>query len=255
MRGNENSAGRGSAGRGAARSARARPRLLDLVLPVNCAGCGRQGTHWCLPCAGELSRPHRVRLPVLGQRPPVYALGVYRGAARRAVLAYKERGRRVLAGVFAERLAAGVRFAHAGPGPWWIVPAPSRWWAARRRGGAHMLRVARELARRLRADGCAAEVLDCLRLGPGAVDAARLAHADRPANLSGRLRARPPRRPPPGGVLLVDDVITTGATVAESAAVLDGVRCAPELVLSVTAVDPRAAGPGRPLRAPGGRPR
>ncbi|MHA6801093.1 ComF family protein [Bounagaea algeriensis] len=174
----------------------------------------------------------------------MYALGAYRGAARRAVLAYKERGRRALAGVFAERLAAGMRAAHAACGPWWIVPAPSRWWAARRRGGAHMLRVARELSRGLRAGGCAAEVFECLRLGPGAVDAARLAHADRPANLAGRLRARPPSRPPPGGVLLIDDVITTGTTVAESAAALEQVQCRPELVLAVTAVDPRAVEPG-----------
>ena len=174
----------------------------------------------------------------------MYALGAYGGAARRAVLSYKERGRRVLAGVFAERLAAGMRAVHAAGGAWWIVPAPSRWWAARRRGGAHMVRVARELSRRLRAVGCAAEVFDCLRLGPGAVDAARLAHVDRPANLAGRLRARPPSRPPPGGVLLIDDVITTGTTLTESVAALERVGCSPDLVMAVTAVDPRAVDVG-----------
>ncbi|MGW0439301.1 ComF family protein, partial [Nocardia sp. NPDC003054] len=71
--------------------------LLDLVLPVHCGGCATVGAAWCPGCAAELSRtPVRVR-PRTDPGVPCWALGPYRGAGRRAVLAAKEHGRRDLA--------------------------------------------------------------------------------------------------------------------------------------------------------------
>jgi len=80
---------------------------MDLLVPSRCAGCQRDGPVLCADCRSLLGRPLRVRLDGRGQ-PPVYALGRYRGPLRTALLAYKERGRRELAGPLGEALAGGV---------------------------------------------------------------------------------------------------------------------------------------------------
>ncbi len=71
--------------------------LADLLLPLHCVGCDVAGTAWCPRCAGRLGGMRRVDRPLFGNSPPVFALGRYRGVARRAVLAYKEDGQRALA--------------------------------------------------------------------------------------------------------------------------------------------------------------
>jgi predicted amidophosphoribosyltransferase len=170
----------------------------------------------------------------------VYALGHYHGVARKAVLAYKESGRRDMAEPFGRLLATGLRATAAEDPrqPTWVVPAPSRAIASRRRGGPHMRRVALQVAAALTDSGWAVSVADCLAMVSGVRDSARLTPAQRIRNLSGRLRVRHSRLPPRGGrVVLIDDVITTGATVAGCVAELDaaGVRVATVLGLTATA--------------------
>ena len=69
--------------------------LLDLLLPGSCGGCAAPGTGWCAGCAAQLGPP---LWPVLPGGLAVSAAGRYRGRLRSAVLEYKERGRRDLAG-------------------------------------------------------------------------------------------------------------------------------------------------------------
>ena len=80
--------------------------LLDLLLPGSCGGCAAPGPGWCAGCAARLGP---LRWPMLPGGPPVVAAGRYRGPLRTAVLAYKERGRRDLAGPLAALLAARAR--------------------------------------------------------------------------------------------------------------------------------------------------
>ncbi|GAA4620042.1 ComF family protein [Saccharopolyspora hordei] len=213
--------------------------LADLLLPLHCAGCGAAGTAWCPGCARELGGLHRVHRPLLPPALPAYALGRYRGAARRAVLAYKESGQRHLADPLARHLATGLRAItaeHRLDHRWWLVPAPSRAIAARRRGGAHMSRVAHRTAALLAAEGWPVAVADCLVVARGAADSTGLGAAERVRNLSGRVLLRPGRLPPRDArLVLVDDVITTAATATACHAALGAAGHAVTAVLALTA--------------------
>jgi predicted amidophosphoribosyltransferase len=180
--------------------------LLDLLLPGSCGGCDAPGAGWCAACVAHLGP---LRWPVLPGGPVVVTAGRYRGPLRTAVLAYKERGRRDLAAPLSSLLVAPLGEV-AGPAEVWLVPAPSRPAAARARGGDHVLRLCRLLARgdpRL-------HVAPALRLGRRARDSVGLDAAARTANLAGRLGVTARALPPIGAtVILVDDVVTTGATL------------------------------------------
>jgi predicted amidophosphoribosyltransferase len=224
--------------------------LLDLLVPSRCAGCQRDGPPLCPNCQALLGQPLRVRLDGRGL-PPVYAVGRYRGPLRTAVLAYKERGRRELARPLGESLAGGIRQllladgALALDGAWnaaagrWLVPVPSRSAAARRRGGDHVLRLAKQTARALSGTGLPAAVAPALRLASGVRDSVGLDAAARSANLAGRLRTRPTGLPPPGtAVVLLDDVATTGATAAACTATLAAAEVEVHAVLVLASAAP-----------------
>ncbi len=191
--------------------------VLDLILPLECGGCGAPSTRWCATCAGELvARAAEPRLvtPRLDPGVPVFSLGRYAAARRQAIVAVKERGRADLIGPLAGALHLGLsRLLGWGllGTPLTVVPAPTRWLAARRRGGDPVTRVAVEA---VRAPGLAGvTVVQALRLTGFARDSVGLSSADRQRNLADRVRVI---RPVPGAALIVDDVVTTGATACES---------------------------------------
>lgn len=188
------------------------PDLLDLVLPSRCVSCGRGGRLWCLACR-PTSDPEPVTLPSV----PVVAAGEYGGALRSALLAFKERGHRGLAGPLAAYLSDAVdvgRRELAGPGESpLLVPVPSSRSAARQRGGDHLLRLVAEVAPQNGLD-----VLPALRLPGRGRDSAGLSAPQRAANLAHRMRAIPVISDRP--VLIVDDIVTTGATLTEASRAL-----------------------------------
>ena len=155
--------------------------------------------------------------PHLPGGPGVLAVGRYTGPLRSALLRYKERGRRDLAGPLGALLAAALDEA-VGPAPVWLVPAPSRPAAARERGGDHVARLCRVVTARRPG----VRVARPLRLARRARDSVGLDAEQRAANLAGRVRVQHAALPVSGAVLLVDDVVTTGATLRTCRDVLAG---------------------------------
>lgn len=142
----------------------------------------------------------------------MFALGRYAGARRNAIVAAKEHGRIDLLPPLGAALQEGLhRLATWGllDLPVTLVPAPTRWTSARRRGGDPVAKIAAMACRDV-------PVLSCtvaLGMRPFARDSVGLSSSQRERNIAGRVRQR---LPVTGDVVLVDDIVTTGATAAES---------------------------------------
>jgi predicted amidophosphoribosyltransferase len=254
--------------------------VLDLILPARCAGCGVSGAVLCPRCEATVRRAAlRTPTPAPPGLPPCWSAGVYEGAARRAVVAYKERGRTAVAGPLARALATTLTegWRAFGPGPlggvekrpprFTIVPVPSTR-SARRRRGHDPVRVLAELAaRRLRREGRPVAVAAVLRTGRALEDQAGLSAAERAANLSAAFLVAGAGGPAPrrvlepstvlaGPVVLVDDIVTTGATLAEAARALRAAGARVPLAVTIAATPLRCgrrAGPAGTTRPDGAR--
>ncbi|GAA3202582.1 ComF family protein [Dactylosporangium siamense] len=213
--------------------------LLDLVLPATCAGCDEPATGpLCDPCRAALAAVHPGRtrpVPEPPGLPPAFALATYAGSLRRMLIQYKERNRHELTPVLGGLLARVVSVAVPG-GPVTIVPVPATAAAARRRFGDHIDRLAQDAAGVLRRRGVDARVSGLLRAVPKREDSAELSAADRALAARHAFAVRDRRPVVRGAVVLVDDIITTGSTLAASAARLSaaGVRVDRVAVLAAT---------------------
>ena len=212
--------------------------LTDLVLPRRCVGCG------AVPGAGPgdpagvaalcgTCRPSGSPRAIRAGPVDVRAAGDYDDGLRRALLAYKERGRRDLTGALAALLAVAVdevlAEARAGPPRPVLVAPPSARAVAAARGGDHVLRLARRAGRHCRVRACPG----VLRPTRAVRDSAGLGRADRARNLHGAMRAC---RADGRTAVLVDDIVTTGATLREAWRALDaaGWRVAGAAVVAAT---------------------
>ena len=164
--------------------------MLDLVLPLECGGCGARSTRWCDACARDLAvrpdEPHLIS-PRVDPGVPVFSLGRYAGARREAIVAVKEHGRADLVEPLAGALRVGL--AHlltwgVVASPLTVVPAPTRRWAARRRGGDPVARVALA-ATTGRRD---INVVQALRTRALVADSVGLSSSDRQRNIAGRVK-------------------------------------------------------------------
>ncbi|WP_030568584.1 ComF family protein [Streptomyces aureocirculatus] len=208
--------------------------LTDLVLPVDCPGCGTPRVALCAGCRSALcgASPRRVRPdPQPRGLPAVHAAAPYGGAVRAVLLAHKERGALPLAEVLGEALAGAVRAAlrgagQVGGGPVLLVPVPSARRAVRARGHDPVRRSALAAAGRLRRAGLPVSVLSVLRQRRAVEDQAGLNSRERQINLSGALEVAPGAGRLLRGaarIVVVDDLMTTGASLAEAARALRGV--------------------------------
>ncbi|MET8470405.1 ComF family protein [Streptomyces sp. NPDC006422] len=213
--------------------------LSDLVLPAECAGCGRSRTALCARCSAALRgvAPSRVRpRPEPPGLPVVHGAAPYRNAVRAVLLAHKERGALGLARPLGEALARAVRAGIGSggggqdgggdrapdgpPGPVTLVPVPSAPRAVRARGHDPTRRIAYAAAAELRRAGVPARVLAVLRQRREVADQSGLDARERLVNVTGALEVVGGGRgllAGSGRIVLVDDLMTTGASLAEAA--------------------------------------
>lgn len=196
---------------------------LDVVLPVDCAGCGKPGTLCCPRCADALALPARPCWPTPPPPglPRPWCVSEYDGAARSLLLAYKERGAVGLAAPLGDALYRAALCATAA-GAAVLVPVPSTPQSIRRRGDDVVLDLAKRAARTGRRRGTPMPVLSPLRHVRAVRDSAGLSSAHRRRNLAGAFAVtrRGHTLLPGRTVVVVDDLITTGATIAEAARAL-----------------------------------
>jgi predicted amidophosphoribosyltransferase len=204
--------------------------LADLVLPLECGGCGAPSTRWCETCARTLvvrtDQPVLIT-PRLDPGVPVFSLGRYAGVRREAIVAVKERGRADLVRPLSTALREGLTHLLAWgivDTPLMLVPAPTRRLAARRRGGDPVARMAAA------ASSPHTTVVAALRMRAFTRDSVGLTAGQRQRNVAGRVVLR---RPVGGEVVLVDDIVTTGATACESVRVLQTAGATVVAVLAV----------------------
>jgi predicted amidophosphoribosyltransferase len=195
---------------------------------------------------------------------PVWTLADCTGDVRRAIIAWKDRGRADLTPVLAAALArasAQVASGLAVPtGPTGstgssesvaVVAAPSTAASRRRRGGNLVDALAAAAATGLRAGGWPADPAPVLVRSRGG-DQVGLGARARARNLAGHVHVAERRAELVRGrsVVLVDDVLTTGATFAACRTAVEraGGRVVAALTLAST------PGPGRPPALPPRRP-
>ena len=195
--------------------------LQELVLPVDCAGCGTAGPALCRDCRMRLAPQVTVRTV---DRVPVTSALAYRGVVQPVLVAFKNEGRTGLAPPLAEALRAAVATAVASVDgdDLLLVPMPRTRRSTVERGYDPV----RLLLRRARLPHS-----DVLRLVRRPGDQVRLGREARFANVERGTAAR--IRLDARRVLLVDDVVTTGATLTEAAR---AVRAAGGAVLGAATV-------------------
>jgi len=181
-------------------------RLLDLLFPPRCGGCGDYGAAWCLACAGTLQTPSASTLAGI----PLVAAGRFVGPLQEAIHKYKYRPRPQLASVLAPPLGRAILTAGLSLSALTFVPLHPR--RQHERGFNQAERLAAELSSALGIP--LRRGLTRVRATPAQVG---LSQAERRANLAGAFRWT--ASVPPGDRLgLVDDVCTTGATLTAAAA-------------------------------------
>lgn len=209
-------------------------RLVDelaaFLISGCCAGCDAPGTLLCETCVQELeaSAVH-MRTP---EGLPVVAALTYQGVAARCIRRVKEEGETLLARPLGAALAAVMPAAPADASTSLLVPVPTGRAAFRRRG----YRVPELVMRR-----AGLQVSRILMQTRRTDDQRELDAAQRSHNVAWSMRARRHAREP-CDVLLFDDVVTTGATLDESARALTaaGFRVSGAVTLAAT---PRHSGP------------
>ena len=224
-----------------------REAALGLLLDRRCLGCCAPDGLVCAGCVALLRGPPATVAPRLPGMPPCWATTTYDGPLRPLLAAAKERGQMAVRRRVGEALglAAGMALrtaaARGSAARVVLVPVPSSAAAVRARGDDVVLALARDAARLLRTAGDDVTALAALRSSGPRRDQVGLTTAERRANVAATMRVRRRRLEAVRSadvVVVVDDVVTSGATLAEAAAVLRSVG-ARVPVAAVVAATPR----------------
>lgn len=228
---------------------------IDALFPTDCAGCGSRGALVCGACLTLLAGAALPAWPSPAPPglPPPWAVAPYADPCRALLIAYKEDGAVGLRRVLAVPLAASIgtaweaarRTATAPLDPLLtVVPVPSARRAVRTRGDDVVLGLSRRAAAIVRRTGVEVVVLPALRHRRPVADSAGLTATARAANLAEAFVVRPRARAAINGatVILADDLVTTGASLAESARALRAAGASVVAAATVAATQRRDRG-------------
>ncbi|MBM3944694.1 MAG: ComF family protein, partial [SAR202 cluster bacterium] len=197
--------------------------VLDLALPVSCAGCGRDGGALCVECAGAMPRLRQpyctvcarpgaagVCYPCLTEPPDFDAIRtpfIHDGVARTLVHRLKYANFRVYAGTMAALMSESLEMEP--PNADMVAPVPMHPKRERERGYNQSSLLAKELGRLL---GLPVEAKALKKTRNTEPQVALDTADERRRNVAGAFGCA-------GGVegkrvLVVDDVVTTGATMS-----------------------------------------
>jgi ComF family protein len=198
-------------------------RLLELVLPPACAGCGRYGSVLCRSCLASLRHPGNAHDRFLAPDASI-AIGdalelavaafAHEGPLRRALAALKYGSAAKVAMPLGERAASRLTMLTDLAAGASLIPVPVHAERLRQRGYNQAALLAAALAKHQRLP-----VADILVRRRATAQQHRLDRAARLRNLRAAFVVRPGTRPP-SVVILVDDILTTSATLEACAAVL-----------------------------------
>lgn len=210
-------------------------RLLDLLLPPACSGCGRSaGTLLCGSCRARLRAPSDAldrfvvadAGAVVGERLRLaMAAYAYEGPMRRALAALKYSGAAQVAPVLAGLAAPTLDRLRAISGDAILVPVPVHAERLAARGYDQAVLLADGLRRR-----SGLRVVPALVRVRATTKQHRLDRAARLRNLRGAFAIN--GRAPPVAIL-VDDIITTTATLEACAGVLHDAGCKAVYALAI----------------------
>ncbi len=202
-------------------------RLLDLLLPPACLGCGRSGALLCASCLARFRAPSDPRDRFVAPDAGVVvgdalllavAAFAHEGPMRRAIAALKYTGTSRLAAALADAAMPALRPVQLVAGPAAVltpVPVHAERLAARGYNQAELL--GRGLARR-----SGLPLSSVLERTRPTTKQHRLNRVGRLNNLRGAFAVT---SRPPATVVLVDDIITTTATMEACASVLRDAGC------------------------------
>lgn len=236
----------------------------DLLLPRGCAGCDVPDEVLCPRCMALFDSVH-TRILSVNDKTRCYACAQYEGAARRAILAWKDHGDEECDDAFARCLARLVlRMINPFQGPVGgteaiaqnvdicgipdvndmhgvreilLVPAPSSPASMRRRGRWQMAPLAKRAAKILNDSGMHAKSCPILRLegvrGKSVQTSGSLARSQR---IQGHVRAVDAIYDESALVFIMDDIVTTGSTMGQCVTALRaaGARYVVGLALACT---------------------
>lgn len=200
-------------------------RLLAMVAPHECLGCGAEGALLCAVCAQALPaipsrcyRCHKVSAEArtcsgcrkTSRLRSVGVATIYEAVAKEIVWKLKFAGAQEAAKVMATRMVPLLEV----PLTAVFVPVPTATSRVRRRGYDQAALLARELARQTKRPAAPCLVRTGQQHQVGARRQQRL------RQLATAFRAKNSSTVRDGHVILVDDVVTTGATLEAAAAVI-----------------------------------
>lgn len=199
-------------------------RVMDLALPGTCVGCHREGIPLCPACApaldARLAEPPGTPIGLPADIPaPLLQIewcAPFRGTVRNALHAIKYGAEQRLADPLGAAIAR--RWAAVGVGADLVVHVPVHDDRRRVRGYDQAQLIAAVAARRLGLEHRAA-----LRRQRATTAQFDLDRRHRATNVAGAFAVPPGHEAAVRGrwILLIDDVLTTGATLAASAAALE----------------------------------